>query len=430
MSMVGTRDDHARRHEPVGGVRAHAIAAVATVRGGRSIVMEENVIRLRSLIGDGAENSGRCRREIYSVHQLRPYPSPHRSLRPTRGIYVCLRNSEGGAGAGLSSPQTSGARRSGTTGYPASPNDEETMLVVIYDVLADCRTSAGSSALHAILLVAMLALVELFVRAATHPKMPQLRGSGRLWLSSSSSPSHVGRRGGMSFLPSCCPSSEQPELAEAEALLAALPQMLHDQKADASSLEQIRRSCERLPIIDLRRHLYAENDDDESGSSGDSSVRSAREEAMEALAERAALVYSFLAYAYLRAPNAPPLFELPATLAVPWAAASAFLGRAMGLDYVATVLNNCTVLDGHAVTVGATFTGAADEAHFYAVHARIEATAEPAVRAMLDAVNAQREAAARSGSFGGGVGSGGECVWSTADAARLTFDLAQVARGA
>ena len=130
-------------------------------------------------------------------------------------------------------------------------------------------------------------------------------------------------------------------------------------------------------------------------------ARRAPEEAEE-LAERAALVCSFLGYAYLRA-GAAELTELPPSLAAPWAEASAFLDRAVGLDYVSTVLSNCTVVHGAdddepAVRVDATFTGSDDERHFYAIHARVETAAAPAVRAItreLDAVEAAATGAPR-----------------------------------
>ena len=173
-----------------------------------------------------------------------------------------------------------------------------------------------------------------------------------------------------SLLPATPPRAGHfEELEAAEELLASLPALRKTPSA-------YRRKIRDLVPAKLRLHERAP-------------------EEAEELAERAALVCAFLAYAYLRA-GAAELSELPKSLAAPWAEASAFLDRAVSLDYVSTVLSNCTVVesaddDEPAVRVDATFTGSDDERHFYAIHARVETAAAPAVRAItreLDAVEA------------------------------------------
>ena len=172
-----------------------------------------------------------------------------------------------------------------------------------------------------------------------------------------------------SLLPKATPAADFVALAEAEAMLKALPMVREE---DGGRL--FCRQVDALSTADLTPAL---KDNDPT-----------RAEEAEQLAERACLVFAFLSYAYLRA-GAVERSELPPALAVPWHAAATYLGRAMSLDYVSTVLTNCVVDETEGggrlgeVTVGATFTGTRDEAHFYALHARIEAAAAPAVQAML-----------------------------------------------
>lgn len=210
-------------------------------------------------------------------------------------------------------------------------------------------------AIVAVALAASVYLPRLLFRS-------KLRGNGKLW--ELSAQSHG------SFRP--VPSSKQfAEIAPAETLLKLLPALREHPTT-------LRYSCVTLVVPDLR--LSSRSDDPDA----------------EALAERVTLVYGFLSYAYLRS-GARGEPELPASLAAPWAAASRFLGRAMSLDYVTTVLLNCSLpsdtseYDSNTMppegVCAATFTGASDEAHFYMLHARIEAAAAPGVRAIIDALD-------------------------------------------
>ena len=144
-----------------------------------------------------------------------------------------------------------------------------------------------------------------------------------------------------------------------EALLAELPSLV--------GRPALRRRVEALQVVNLARLL-----------------RERKAVEAEALAERALLVYSFLGYAYLKVGRQRGTLELPPQLAMPMAAAATYLRRRVGIDYVTTVLTNCSWVDGEPV-VGATFTGHDEERGFYQLHAHVERAAAPAVTAMLQA---------------------------------------------
>lgn len=165
------------------------------------------------------------------------------------------------------------------------------------------------------------------------------RSSSRLWQPS----------GAHGFMPATVPPP-QPSLSPAEEILAQLPALI----SEHSVVEAIAA----LPEVDLPQLLAACADPLEA----------------EMLAERAALVYAFLGYAYLRTDAS---LTLPRSLAVPWHAAAAAVGRAPTLDYVATVLANPAGV--------AAFTGLEDERFFYEHHVRIELAAAPAVGALARA---------------------------------------------
>ena len=156
------------------------------------------------------------------------------------------------------------------------------------------------------------------------------------------------------FLPSSVPV-RHAALQEAEELLSKLPELIRNGTT--------REACEALHEVDIAELLE----------------RCTSQLEYEELAERATLVYSFLAYAYLRA--SAPRRRLPRNLAVSWHTAATVCGRAPSLDYVATVLANG---DGEAGPA-ATFSGLADEKFFYALHVRIERAAAPAVGALVRA---------------------------------------------
>ena len=186
-------------------------------------------------------------------------------------------------------------------------------------------TLDGPLALVATALGVIVALVVLWRRLLT-PR--RVKGDGHLWSI------QLGRHA--SFLPGDV-LQEHCDLAPAESLLRALPELR------VAEGEALRSSCSSLAILDFARCIQ-DKDDREA----------------ERLAERIALVYSFLSYAYLRA-GEPELRELPPQLAVPWAAACDYLRRATSLDYVTTVLANCSLSsDGSPTAVCATFTGTSD----------------------------------------------------------------------
>ena len=151
------------------------------------------------------------------------------------------------------------------------------------------------------------------------------------------------------FLPATVPPP-QPRLLRAEELLTRLPELVSD--------HSVTEAIATLPEVDLPNLLAA----------------CATPLEAEMLAEWAALVYAFLGYAYLRG---DAVLTLPRTIAVPWHAAAAAVGRAPTLDYVATVLANPAGI--------ATFTGLEDERFFYEHHVRIERAAAPAVGALARA---------------------------------------------
>ena len=193
------------------------------------------------------------------------------------------------------------------------------------------------------------------------------------------------------FLPAVMPGPHA-DLYPAEALLASLPALV---KAGS-----VRAACGRLPHLDMASLLTA----------------CATPLEAELLAERCALVYAFLSYAYLRdgdvggdfsAPSSTRPHRLPRVLAVPFHTAATFVGRAPALDYVATVLANGD--DPVGAPGVATFSGLSDERYFYELHVRVERAAAPAVGAMLRACDALD---------GGGL-----------DASALTHTLEEVARG-
>lgn len=202
--------------------------------------------------------------------------------------------------------------------------------------------------LLALVLVFYLSLLILYYRSSTPRK---LLGTGNLWAITKDHASFLSYR-----------QREKcwPELKQCEALIKELPTL-------RKRGQEYRDRCDVL-CVDLSSRLAELSD-----------------EHAESLAEHVMLVFSFLSYAYLRS-SEPELRVLPASLAKPWKTASRFLGRPMSLDYVATVLANChagEASDSESVQVYATFTGSPDERHFYALHARIERAAEPALRAMV-----------------------------------------------
>lgn len=166
------------------------------------------------------------------------------------------------------------------------------------------------------------------------------------------------------FLPAKMPKRQQ-KLHDAEDLLVSLPEIILEMR--------VQTAVRALPELDLHAVLS----------------ECATPFEVEMLAERAALVYAFIGYAYLRESpvTSPSERTLPRNLAVPWHAAATVVGRAPTLDYVATVLANDPGPEACAKGC-ATFSGLADEAYFYQLHVRIEGAAAPAVGAMMRAVDA------------------------------------------
>jgi indoleamine 2,3-dioxygenase len=109
---------------------------------------------------------------------------------------------------------------------------------------------------------------------------------------------------------------------------------------------------------------------------------------------RAMLVLSYLGHAYVWGER-PPAARIPATLAVPWCAVAARLGRPPVLSYASYALDNWRRYDADApVQLGnlallQNFLGGADEDWFIGVHIDIEQRAAPILReagAIVDAV--------------------------------------------
>lgn len=184
-------------------------------------------------------------------------------------------------------------------------------------------------------------------------------------------------------------------IADAEELLEALPDLLHRGELAAAVQE--------LPVADLQGAIRPADAD--------------------LVAERVFRVYAFLAHAYLRAVAesaahvGPPPLVLPKSLSVPWAWAAARSHRYPSLDYASSVLANCVHVAADApvqpdlardvdaamasrrpcVRALTTFTGTADERHFYEVHARVEIEAAPAIGAMAELLESAGKLAPTSG---------------------------------
>ena len=116
----------------------------------------------------------------------------------------------------------------------------------------------------------------------------------------------------------------------------------------------------------------------------------------EAMAERAMLVLSFLAHAWVWGEK-PAAHSVPENIARPWTSVARIVGRPPILTYFSYNLCNWSRLDPRGpIALGNTcralnFLGGQDEEWFSAVHVAIEATAG---RALLGVVRAQRSAAA------------------------------------
>lgn len=111
--------------------------------------------------------------------------------------------------------------------------------------------------------------------------------------------------------------------------------------------------------------------------------------------ERAMMVLSFLAHAYLRERD-DDCREVPAQLAVPWCEVARRLDRPPVLSHASVVLHNWRRLDpdgpialGNLATL-LQFHGGLDEAWFYLTTVEIEATGARGVTALADAVLAAR----------------------------------------
>lgn len=104
--------------------------------------------------------------------------------------------------------------------------------------------------------------------------------------------------------------------------------------------------------------------------------------------ERAMLLLSFIAHAYLRE-REPELHFLPRQIALPWSEVAERLGRPTVLSHASAVLNNWYLIDDSApfdltnLALLQSFEGGKDEAWFFLVTAMIEFQGAPMIQAMI-----------------------------------------------
>lgn len=107
--------------------------------------------------------------------------------------------------------------------------------------------------------------------------------------------------------------------------------------------------------------------------------------------ERAMLIFSYFAHAYVWSGFYQPIDRLPATIAVPWFQIAKFLARPPVLSYASYALNNWRRLNPDLgiqlgnIALVQNFLGGIDEEWFVLVHIEIEAHAIPGLSAILPA---------------------------------------------
>jgi indoleamine 2,3-dioxygenase len=160
------------------------------------------------------------------------------------------------------------------------------------------------------------------------------------------------------FLPHHDPLQQLPPYFSAwDAIGAELPNLI--------LAGTLRRELEKMPSLEVNR------------------LQSNEEQ------ERAMLLLSFFAHAYLRS-DSPELFKLPSNIAVPWSKVAANLGRPTVLAHASAVLNNWRRINPdlpiglNNLALLQPYQGGMDEAWFFLVTAAIEKEGSQIVNAVVE----------------------------------------------